>query len=147
MLLQSVAVGNNNDKELGKLIEQQLPDVQVFFTRTSDVEVDLAQRGKLANRHKADLFLSIHANSNKSRSEGASGTETYVMGLDKSESNLAVARTENAAILTESDYSSKYEGYNPNAPESFIIFSLLQNAYMDQSITLACSGGPECPAC
>jgi N-acetylmuramoyl-L-alanine amidase len=129
------AVGHNGTREkdvvldvailLGKLIEEQLPDVKVFYTRTSDVEVDLAQRGKLANQHKADLFISIHANSNKSRSESASGTETYVMGLDKSDNNLAVARRENAAILSESDYSSKYEGYDPNSPESFILFSLL----------------------
>ena len=141
------AVGHNGTREkdvvlnvamlLGKLIEEQLPDVKVFYTRTSDVDVDLAQRGKLANQHKADLFLSIHANSNKSRSESASGTETYVMGLDKSDNNLAVARRENAAILNESDYSSKYEGYDPNSPESFILFSLLQNSYLDQSITLA----------
>lgn len=124
-------------KVLGQLIEEQLPDVKVYYTRTKDVDVDLAQRGKLANQHKADLFISIHANSNKSRSEAASGTETFVMGLDKSDNNLAVARRENAAILNESDYASKYEGYDPNSPESFILFSLLQNSYMDQSITLA----------
>jgi len=121
--------------KLGALIEENYPDVQVIYTRKKDVAVDLNERGNIANKAGADLFISIHTNSSK---VGApSGSETYVMGLDKTGKNLDVAMRENDVIVYEKDYSSKYQGYEPGAPESFIIFNLMQYAYLVQSLSLA----------
>lgn len=119
----------------GKYIEENLSDVEVIYTRKTDVFVELYKRAKIANEAKADLFISIHCNANKSSSPY--GAETYVMGLHKSEANLAVAQLENAAILLEEDYHVKYDGFDPNSPEGNIFFSMLQNAYLDQSLYLA----------
>lgn len=120
---------------VGKLIKENCPDVEVYYTRTTDVFVPLNGRCKFANNKHADLFISIHCNSTTNKT--ARGVETYVMGLHKSESNLAVARKENAAMLLESDYQDNYSGFNPNSPESYVIFSLYSSAYLDHSVKLA----------
>ncbi len=121
----------------GKFIEENLPDVEVIYTRKTDVFVELYRRAKIANEAKADLFISIHCNANKSTTPY--GAETYVMGLHKSEANLSVAQLENASILLEEDYHVKYEGFDPTSPEGYIFFSMLQNAFLDQSLGLASS--------
>jgi len=120
---------------VGSYIEQKFKDVKVIFTRKTDVFVELYKRAEIANENKANLFISIHCNSNPNTS--ANGTEVYVMGLNKSQANLDVAKKENGAILKEDHYAEMYDGYDPNSPESNIIFSLFQNAFLDQSLTLA----------
>ena len=119
----------------GKLIENSCNDVKVIYTRTTDVFVELYKRAKIANEAKADLFISIHCNSNPSAK--SYGTESYVMGLHKSSANLQVAKMENSSILLENDYSAKYDGFDPNSPEANIIFTLFQNAFLEQSLDLA----------
>ena len=121
--------------KLGDLIEKNFDDVQVIYTRKKDVFVELFKRAEIANTNNADLFISVHANAGKNPK--SCGTETYVMGLHKTNENLEVAKRENAVILIEEDYLTKYEGYDPNSAESFIVFSLLQNAYLEQSLNLA----------
>jgi N-acetylmuramoyl-L-alanine amidase len=125
---------------LGKFIQDSCQGVEVIYTRKTDVFIPLDERSAIANRHDAHLFISIHANSidgNAAKRKSVRGTETYVMGLDKSGSNMEVAMRENAVITYEDDYASKYEGYDPRSPESFIIFSLLQNAHLEQSLQMA----------
>lgn len=121
--------------KFGKLIEQNHPDIKVIYTRATDVFIPLDTRSDIANKNKADLFISIHVNSVKARS--ASGSETYVMGESKSSSNLEVTMMENSVIALEGDHQSVYEGFDPNNPESYIIFSLLQNAHLEQSLQIA----------
>lgn len=120
--------------KLGKLIEDSLQDVQVVFTRKTDKFVELWERPYMANKIKADLFISIHCNSNVNTS--AAGSETYFMGLHKTQGNLDVAKRENAAIKFESNYrtNERYGGFDPNSPEGHIIFSLVQNAFLQQSL-------------
>ena len=120
---------------LGALIEKSCPDVKVIYTRRTDRFVELVERGNIANRNHADLFISIHVNS--AGSSSASGTETFVMGTDKSASNMEVCKRENSVILLEDDYSTAYEGFDPDNPESYIIFNLMQNAHFEQSIAFA----------
>lgn len=120
--------------KLGELIERFFPDIKVVYTRKTDVFVELHERAAIANRHKADLFICIHCNAGPSSAYGA---ETFVMGLHKSDDNLAVARRENESALLEKDYQTNYEGYDPKSPEAHIIFSLYQNAYMEQSLDFA----------
>jgi len=124
--------------KLGNLIKKNYPGVKVIYTRDKDVFVELSERAGIANRNNADLFISVHVNSVEG-SPTTHGTETFVMGLHKNDANLAVAKRENSVILQEDNYSSKYDGFNPNDPESNIIFSLFQNAYSDQSLLLAAS--------
>ncbi len=124
--------------KLGNYIKTYLPDVKVIYTRTSDRFVGLKQRGQIANKHNADLFISIHCNASNSHSPY--GTETYVLGSDdrRSDRNMKVAMLENAAILLEDNAQDNYNGFNPNSPESYIIFSLKQNDYkQEQSLILA----------
>jgi N-acetylmuramoyl-L-alanine amidase len=120
--------------KLGKLIEDSLHDVQVVYTRKTDRFVELWERPNMANKIKADLFISIHCNSNVNTT--AAGSETYFMGLHKSQGNLDVAKRENAAIKFESNYKTneRYGGFDPNSPEGHIIFSLVQNAFLQQSL-------------
>ena len=122
--------------KLGEYIEKNLNDVEVIYTRKTDVYIPLAERAAISNNNHADLFISIHVNSfpGSSRPYGA---ETFVMGLHKTQENLEVAMKENAVITLEEDYTTKYEGFDPNSSESYIIFSLLQNSYLDQSLTFA----------
>ena len=121
--------------EIGKRIKEKCPDVEVLYTRTTDVYPTLVERSKMANNKKADLYISVHCNAHKSTD--AQGVETYVMGLDKSEHSLEVARRENASMLLEDDYQTTYGNFNPNSPESYVIFSLYTNAYLDRSTKLA----------
>lgn len=120
---------------LGKKISEELYDVKVIFTRKTDEFVTLWERANIANRNQADLFISIHCNANKNTE--VSGTETFAMGLHKAESNLEVSIRENDVILMEKNYEERYEGFDPNSPETHIILSLHQNAYLDKSIDLA----------
>ena len=121
--------------KVGEYIEENLPEVEVIYTRNRDVFVPLGDRGRIANESAADLFISIHCNSNPNRSPY--GSETYVMGLHKTQGNLDVAMRENAVITYEEDYSTKYQGYDPNSPESYIVFSLIQNSHLEQSLHIA----------
>lgn len=121
--------------KLGNLIKSNYPDIKVIYTRSTDKYVELIERASIANRNKADLFISIHVNATKSTQPR--GTETFVMGAHKSEANFEVCKMENAVIVIEDDYETKYEGFNPNSPESYIIFSLLQNVHQSQSIKYA----------
>ena len=124
-------------KKFGKLIEDNYPDVKVIYTRTTDVDISLAERAHIANRNKADLFISVHANSHPTSSP--TGVETFVMGLSESRANLEVAKKENADILLEADYknNSDYSGFDPNAPETYVMLTMFQNAFIDKSLNLA----------
>lgn len=123
--------------KVGKLIEDSLDGVTVLFTRKTDKFVELWERPEIANKNKADLFVSIHCNSNVNTT--AAGSETYFMGLHKTEGNLEVAKRENASVKYETDYktNAKYGGYDPNSPEAHIIMSLYQSAFMAQSMKLS----------
>lgn len=121
--------------KVGEYIKKNLPDVKVIYTRSTDVFVPLEQRAEIANKNQADLFISIHAN--KTDHSGPHGTETFAMGLSRIDQNLKVAEKENAAILYEENYEEKYQGYDPNSAESFIIFSYVQNTYLHQSLDFA----------
>ena len=121
--------------QVGKYIEENLKDVKVIYTRNTDVFVELYRRAQIANKANADFFISIHANANNSSKPF--GAETYIMGLHRSASNLAVAKKENSVILQEDDYEVQYEGFDPNSAEGQIIFSLYQNEYLNQSVFLA----------
>lgn len=124
---------------LGKAIESKLPDVKVIYTRKTDVFVNLYDRIGIANKEKADIFISIHCNSmgfNVKNRTQVRGTETLVSGFGRIGEQDAALR-ENASVLLEKNYKDNYEGFDPNDPESYIIFSLMKNAYRDQSIKLA----------
>jgi N-acetylmuramoyl-L-alanine amidase len=119
----------------GNYIEQNIKNVSVIYTRKTDSFVDLKDRPAIANKNNADLFISIHVNWANSKS--VHGAETYVMGLAKDEQNLAVAIKENEVILLEKDYSTSYEGFDPKSPESYVMFTLMQNIYLGQSTSFA----------
>lgn len=121
--------------KLGRYINEAFPDVKVIFTRNTDVFVPLIDRSKIANKNKADLFISLHANFCGTPS--TRGTETFVLGLHRSEDNLEVAKKENSVILLEKDYTTTYQGFDPNLSESYIMFELTQDIYMDQSLSFA----------
>ena len=120
---------------VGKMITDSFPSVEVIYTRKKDVFVAIGERSNIANKNNADLFISIHANSISKAT--AKGSETFVMGTQGSAANMEVAKRENAVITFEDDYTSKYEGYDPNSPESFIMLSLMQNVHLDQSLQMA----------
>lgn len=120
---------------LGEMISQKQSDVKVIYTRDADFFVDLQERANIANRSKAQLFISIHTNAAKSRE--ARGTETYTMGLRRSNENLEVAKRENSVILLEDNYKVKYEGFDPTSSESYIMFELLHDRFIEQSISMA----------
>ncbi len=132
--------------KLGKLVETYLKDVKVIYTRKTDVFVELSDRANIANKAKADLFICIHCNSACVRDKKAKkdicrpevhGAETYVMGLHKSNAHLDVAKRENASILLEEDYKKKYDGFDPDSDEGYIIMNLTQNLYLENSINFA----------
>lgn len=123
--------------KLGKLIEQNCSDTRVVYTRKKDVFVPLHSRADIANNAKADLFISIHTNSVASRNSSVRGTETYTLGLHRTQDNLEVAKKENSVILIEDDYKQRYAGFNPNSSESYIIFEFMQDKNMSQSVSFA----------
>lgn len=122
--------------KLGKQIQQNCPDVKVIYTRSKDVFIPLNRRAEIANNAKADLFISIHTNA-LAKNRTFKGASTWTLGLAKSDANLEVAKRENAVILYENDYQTRYAGFNPNSSESYIIFELMQDKYMSQSVHLA----------
>ena len=122
-------------KKFGSYIKEYLPDVEVIYTRTNDTFVELEDRAAIANKAEADVFISIHANAISKPT--IYGTETYVMGLHKSEGNFEVAKRENSVILYEEGYEEKYQGFDPNSAESVILFSLTQSANLENSLNLA----------
>ncbi len=122
--------------KLGKQIQKNCSDVKVVYTRTRDVFIPLNRRAEIANDAKADLFISIHTNA-LANNRTAKGASTWTLGLAKSDANLEVAKRENSVILYESDYKTRYAGFNPNSAESYIIFEFMQDKYMSQSVHLA----------
>jgi N-acetylmuramoyl-L-alanine amidase len=122
--------------KLGKLIQANCQDVHIVYTRQKDVFVGLDRRAQIANDAKADLFISIHTNS-VARGRTVRGTETYTLGLHRTDENLEVAKKENSVILIENDYEQRYAGFNPNSAESYIIFEFLQDRNMEKSVQLA----------
>jgi len=122
--------------KLGKQIKRNCPDVKVIYTRERDVFIPLDRRAEIANNAKADLFISIHTNS-VAGGTTVKGASTWTLGLAKSDANLEVAKRENSVILYESDYKTRYAGFNPNSAESYIIFEFMQDKYMSQSVHLA----------
>ena len=121
--------------KIGRLIEDNMPDVQVIYTRKTDTFVELHRRAQIANENEADLFISVHCNSNTSPKPF--GAETYVMGIHKSLENLEVAKKENSAILMEENYQEKYDGFNPNLDEDYIMLNMFQSAHIEQSLNFS----------
>ncbi|WP_457611271.1 N-acetylmuramoyl-L-alanine amidase family protein [Lutibacter sp.] len=119
--------------QIGKLLEKE-QGIKVIYTRKTDVFVDLWERGRIANKADADLFVSIHCNAHNSQAYGA---ETWVLGTHANKQNFEVAKAENAVILLEDNYQKNYKGFDPNSPESVIGLTLMQEEYLDQSIQLA----------
>lgn len=120
----------------GKFVENNCPDVNVIYTRRTDVFVTLHGRAEIANKAKADLFISIHTNS-LPPGNVARGFETYTLGMHRANDNLDVAKRENSVILVEKDYKEHYEGFDPNSAESYIIFEFMQDHNMARSVELA----------
>ena len=120
---------------VGELISQNFSDVSIIYTRKKDETVELFRRAEIANKNKADLFISIHCNSVENKS--AHGVETFVMGLAKSEANMEIAKKENADILLEKDYKTNYSDFDPSSPEAYVVFSLYNSAYRNNSINFA----------
>ena len=124
----------------GKLVERECPDVRVIYTRKTDVFVELKERAAIANRAKADLFMSIHINAMPGR-KIARGFQTYTLGKGSSgngmSTNLEVAKRENSVILLEDNYKQSYQGFDPDSPESNIMFEFVQDRNMEQSVNLA----------
>lgn len=120
---------------LGKLIADNFDDVTIIYTRKTDATVDLYKRAEIANKNKADLFISIHCNA--SENKNAHGVETFVMGLGKSDESISIAKKENADMLLEKDYKTNYSDFDPNSPEAYIVFSLYSSAYLNWSTIFA----------
>ena len=120
--------------KVGKILEAN-SKIDVIYTRKTDVFIDLVERANIANRANASIFVSIHCNASKNTA--ADGTETYVMGMTKIASNLEAAKKENSVITLEKDYKTKYEGFDPNAPETMIGLTIMQEEYLENSIALA----------
>ncbi len=122
--------------QLGRKIKNNYPNIRVIYTRSSDRFVELIERGAIANRNRADLFISIHCNASPSSSQ-VHGTETYTLGLHRTQRNLDVARRENAVILQEKNYQQSYKGFDPNSPLATIMLANYQHAFMGSSINFA----------
>ena len=119
--------------QVGKELEKQ-KDIKVIYTRKKDVFVNLFRRAEIANKAKADLFISIHCDSHTSNAYGAG---TFVLGLHANQRNFEIAKKENSVIFKEENYEQKYDGFDPNNPESVISLVLMQEDYLDQSIVIA----------
>ncbi|MBO5675068.1 MAG: N-acetylmuramoyl-L-alanine amidase [Bacteroidaceae bacterium] len=124
---------------LGNLIKKNYPGIKVVYTRSKDTFVELGRRAAIANKAKADLFISIHTNSTAAGRKGttAQGTETFTLGMHRVADNLAVAKRENSVITLETNYEQTYEGFDPSSSESYIIFELMQDQYMASSVDFA----------
>lgn len=126
--------------QLKKLLKENMPNVKLVYTRSTDVYLTLQQRTDIANQAKGDLFISIHTNSvdkkNKNRTT-IHGASTYTLGMHKTEANLEVAMRENSVMELEKDYTTKYQGFDPTSSESYIIFEINQNKHVEQSVRLA----------
>jgi N-acetylmuramoyl-L-alanine amidase len=122
--------------KLGEIIKEELPDIKVIFTRKTDIDVDLYRRAEIANEANADLFISVHCNSMPPGNKHIKGVETLVAGSHRLKEQDAAIR-ENADIKLEKNYKSKYDGYDPSNPSSFILLSLLKNTFRDKSIKFA----------
>lgn len=128
-------------KLFGQKIQEAYPDVKVIYTRTTDKYLTLNERAAIANKNDANLFVSIHINSNDSSSPY--GFSTHILGQSKDKNrdlfsyNMDICRRENSVILLEEDYGTKYQGFDPTDPESFIFFNLMQNAFYEQSLNFA----------
>lgn len=128
-------------RRFGRKISERYPEVKVVYTRTSDVYITLNERAAIANKSNADLFISIHTNANDSPS--VHGASVHILGQSRDPKRdlyagkMDVSRRENSVILLEDDYSTDYQGFDPDSPESFIFFNLMQNAYYEQSVLFA----------
>ena len=120
----------------GRYVERNCPDVKVVYTRKTDVFIPLHRRASIANKNKADVFISIHTNA-LPRGHIARGLETYTMGMRRSDEKLSAAKRENSVIMIEKDYKEHYEGYDPNSPESTIMFEFMHDKNMSRSVELA----------
>ncbi len=120
---------------VAKYLDENFDDVQVVYTRNTDVFIELDKRAKIANDAEADLFVSVHCNANPKTSPH--GTEVFVMGLNKTEANLEVAMKENSAALLEDNHEDKYDGIDPNSSEAYIAFSFFQNVFIERSLSMA----------
>lgn len=126
--------------KLGRLIENNMQGVKVVYTRKKDVYLTLQERANIANKVQGDLFISIHTNSLDKKSPNrrkVAGASTWTLGLHRSKENLEVAKRENSVIYLENDFSTRYEGFDPNSTESYIIFEFMQYKHMEQSINFA----------
>ncbi len=121
--------------KLGELISSRQPDVKIIYTRNTDEFIELNQRAIIANKAKANLFISLHAD--HSDSPSPHGPSTFTLGQNRSAENMAIAKRENSVILLEDDYKQRYEGFDPNSAESYIMFEFMQDNYMNQSIQFA----------
>lgn len=121
--------------KVGQLIKNRQPDVKVIYTRSTDQYIELNRRAEIANKNKANLFVSIHAD--HSDSPNVKGAGTFTLGQNRTAENMSIAKRENAVILLEDNYKQRYEGFDPNSPESYIMFEFMQSTYMDQSIRFA----------
>ncbi|GHT87565.1 N-acetylmuramoyl-L-alanine amidase [Bacteroidia bacterium] len=130
----------------GKYIAEKYPDVKVIYTRETDVFVGLDDRAAIANKSKANLFISVHTNSAPG-APSARGLEVFAFGVARTEENLDVVKRENAVIYLEDNYQEKYEGFDPNSSESYIIFEFMQNKFVEQSLDFASTVCNELKSC
>ena len=121
--------------KLGNYISETFPDVKIIYTRDTDVFLELNERTEIANKSNADLFISIHCDG--FTNPKPSGASVFVMGMSKLKANMDVAMRENSAIYLEDNYQQKYDGFDPKSAESYIVFSLMQNTYLNQSLKIA----------
>lgn len=135
-ITQEKVINLNVALRLGELIEKNCSDVKVVYTRKTDIFIPLNKRTKIANNAKANLFISIHTNS-LAGNKTIKGSSVWTLGLSKSESNLEAAKRENSVILLEEGYEKTYAGFDPNVPETYIIFELMQDKYMKESVDFA----------
>ena len=124
-------------KKLGEKINANYNDVKVVYTRSTDKFIPLNERPKIANKANAQLFISLHCNALDRRRSSPQGVETYILGLHRSEDNLEVAKRENSVIVYEDNYETKYQGFDPKEPESYIIFEFMSNKFLEQSLNFA----------
>ncbi|MCF8258889.1 MAG: N-acetylmuramoyl-L-alanine amidase, partial [Flavobacteriales bacterium] len=120
---------------VGGFIKEIFPGIKVLYTRDKDIFIGLNERADVANKADADLFISIHCNAAKNIE--AAGVETFTLGLHKNDENLQVAMKENQAIFLEDDYQTKYEGFDPNSPESIIALTIMQSSFLEQSLKIS----------